>query len=94
MKRGWRKFARSEKGQENSRRTSKAKRLKFPEKAQARLIADRAQRAGTLIPEPCSECGEVNVEKHHPDYSQPLKIMWLCRVHHKSLHKAENLTRV
>ena len=30
---------------------------------------------------------EVEGERHHPDYSKPLDIVWLCRKHHKELHR-------
>nr|DAD85891.1 MAG TPA: hypothetical protein [Siphoviridae sp. ctGdK3] len=28
-----------------------------------------------------------NLEAHHDDYSKPLQVRWLCRRHHKQLHK-------
>lgn len=33
----------------------------------------------------CEVCGE-DAEMHHPDYSKPLEVIWLCRAHHKELH--------
>lgn len=36
---------------------------------------------------PCFVCGERNSEAHHPDYSAPLSVVWLCSAHHKQLHK-------
>ena len=33
--------------------------------------------------EGCFELGE----RHHEDYSKPYEITWLCRKHHKELHK-------
>jgi len=36
---------------------------------------------------PCEVCGEVKTDKHHPDYTQPLDVIWLCRLHHKEEHK-------
>ena len=37
--------------------------------------------------EPCSIVSCTNIgERHHPDYSEPYKIVWLCRKHHKELH--------
>jgi hypothetical protein len=32
-------------------------------------------------------CGTMEVESHHPDYSQPLKVIWLCCKHHRQLHR-------
>ena len=44
--------------------------------------------ARVLTPEPCVECGSTeNVERHHPDYTQPLLVVWLCRPHHRALHR-------
>jgi len=35
----------------------------------------------------CSVEGcEVEGERHHPDYSKPLEIVWLCRKHHRAVH--------
>lgn len=45
-------------------------------------------RARVLDPQPCVECGTTeNIERHHPDYSQPLLVVWLCRDHHRALHR-------
>lgn len=39
------------------------------------------------IAEQCSraKCGEAG-QRHHPDYSKPLEIIWLCKRHHTDLH--------
>lgn len=43
-------------------------------------------------PQPCSILGCPNkAERHHPDYSKPREIVWLCRKHHKEEHA--NLSR-
>jgi hypothetical protein len=44
-------------------------------------------RQGKLEREPCLICDEADAEMHHPDYSKPLNIVWLCRKHHLYLHK-------
>lgn len=45
-------------------------------------------RRGKLIPKPCEECETTeHVEAHHPDYSDPRTVIWLCRKHHRALHK-------
>lgn len=51
-------------------------------KATARAYANVYQRRGKLVPGPCEVCGSVDTEKHHDDYSRPLAVRWLCRVHH------------
>jgi len=36
----------------------------------------------------CQKCGAIeNLEKHHPDYEEPLKIVTLCHRCHMSLHR-------
>jgi len=42
---------------------------------------------GKLTREPCCLCDGDGAEMHHPDYSQPLNVVWLCRDHHLALHK-------
>ncbi len=43
-------------------------------------------RLGRIIKEPCSICDKFQVEAHHPDYKQPLMIVWLCPDCHRELH--------
>ena len=38
-------------------------------------------------PEKCSCCfKQLKIEAHHPDYSEPLLVVWLCRSCHKQHH--------
>jgi hypothetical protein len=56
-----------------------------------RGVTKQAIKKGFLIKQPCEICGtDEKVEAHHEDYTQPLKVMWLCRLHHMRLH-AEKL---
>lgn len=41
---------------------------------------------GKIIKQECLKCGASNTEAHHPDYSKPLEIIWLCRIHHAEIH--------
>jgi hypothetical protein len=59
-------------------------------KSNCRAYANTYQRRGKLDPKPCEVCGE-QAEKHHPDYSQPLHVSWLCRAHHLDLHLGNGL---
>jgi hypothetical protein len=47
-----------------------------------------ALKSGTLAKAPCEKCGSPKAESHHPDYSKPLKVQWLCRkCHHLEHHR-------
>lgn len=61
-------------------------RERYPEKYKARNAVGNAIRKGTLARQPCETCSG-KAEAHHPDYSRPLDVVWLCRSHHKQLHK-------
>jgi hypothetical protein len=54
-------------------------------KRASNLVA-HAVRTGKLVPEPCFVCGE-KAQAHHPDYSKPLSVTWLCPEHHKAAHR-------
>lgn len=49
-------------------------------------VVNNAIRDGRLNPLPCLECG-AKAQAHHPDYSAPLAVSWLCSTHHAQLHK-------
>lgn len=48
-----------------------------------------AVRRGLLTPQPCEVCGSGKVDAHHPDHRNPLRVAWLCRLHHRQHHAAE-----
>lgn len=50
-------------------------------KMNCRSYAGVYQRRGHLKSQPCIFCCEP-AEKHHPDYSRPLLVIWMCRTHH------------
>jgi hypothetical protein len=61
---------------------------KHPERRKASTMVGNAIRDGKLIPWPvCAvpECCD-KPEGHHPDYSRPLDVVWLCDAHHKQAH--------
>lgn len=56
------------------------------DRSAARHAVGHALRAGKLIkPAQCEHCGWVTprLEAHHPDYTQPLAVQWLCKVCHR-----------
>lgn len=62
-------------------------RADFPTKYQARNAVSNALRKGTLIRQPCAQCGDMKSHGHHEDYTKPLDVVWLCPLHHKARHK-------
>lgn len=63
-------------------------RRRFPARYAAHLAVWVALRRGDLHRQPCEICGSTeNIDAHHPDYSKPLKVKWLCRRHHVAVHK-------
>ena len=59
---------------------------KYPERIKAKDKVNTEKRAGRMKPGVCW-CGNTKTEAHHPDYNQPLEVIWLCKKHHKELHK-------
>ena len=57
---------------------------RYPDRAKAHTVASNAVRDGKLTkPHLCEGCGlPKRLEKHHPDYSQPLLVVWLCKPCH------------
>ena len=45
-----------------------------------------ALKRGLIRRGPCEVCGSSDTEAHHGDYWQPLKVRWLCRLHHRQHH--------
>ncbi len=63
---------------------AKKHRLKYPWKHAARLAAKAIHPvAQTCIAPGCKEVGH----RHHTDYSDPYKIIWLCPKHHGLAHR-------
>lgn len=55
-------------------------------KVKAANAVSNALRDGRLTRQPCFVCG-APAQAHHPDYSAPLAVSWLCAKHHSQLHK-------
>lgn len=35
----------------------------------------------------CEICSDPKTDAHHHDYTKPLEVAWLCRIHHTEEHK-------
>ena len=70
----------------------KSYRARSPEKAKAGQAVRNAIHVGKMTrPNKCSRCEkECKPEGHHPDYSKPLEVIWLCKKCHTEEHKAYN----
>lgn len=79
-------YEKSKKGRLMSSLKAKRMREKYPEKWRARSQLRYAVRMGKINKLPCEKCGEIKVFAHHPDYSVPLKVVWLCLKHHREEH--------
>ena len=52
----------------------------------ANSVVAYALKTGKLKKFSCLICGDEKSEGHHPDYSRPLDVVWLCSSHHKQAH--------
>jgi hypothetical protein len=57
-----------------------------PERPRAHLHVQSAVKNGKLKAQPCKVCFATPTQAHHPDYSQPLEVIWLCALHHRQEH--------
>jgi len=58
-----------------------------PQERWAHSALRSALRRGLVEAEPCEVCGAEKADAHHDDYSRPMKVRWLCRLHHKEEHR-------
>jgi len=65
---------------------------RHPEKRAAHIIVGNALRSKKLQKTPCVVCGNLKSEAHHEDYSKPLEVIWLCRMHHMERHRRYEAT--
>lgn len=57
-------------------------------KNRARRLASQALDCGKIQRQPCQSCGtDRDLHMHHPDYSRPRYVIWLCRNCHTEEHK-------
>lgn len=67
--------------------SSKRWRANNPLKVRAYRLVFCALRNGSLEKKKCF-CGNENVQAHHDDYTKPLDVRWLCKIHHILADKA------
>lgn len=79
----------AKKNQDKTSANEKRWTLKNPEKRIAHHAVRNAIYHGLLIKRPCEQCGNPKSQGHHPDYSKPLEVIWLCAQCHALEHKLE-----
>lgn len=82
-------YAATEEGKASSAKAKHLYAVSYPDRTKARHAVTNAVRDGRLTPWPVCAMPECTCkpEAHHPDYSQPLDVVWLCDRHHKDAHK-------
>ncbi len=79
-----------EKVNKDARIQVKKYRERYPEKRRAVSHVRYAIKMGRLVrPTVCPKCDSSTgrIEAHHPDYSDPLRIVWLCKKCHMVEHR-------
>lgn len=84
-------------GRAAHQRGNAVSRIRFPEKIEAWNQLNNSVQSGKLKrPCRCDKCGKRRkTQAHHPDYSKPLAVVWLCTPYHNTEHKEnhESFTR-
>lgn len=76
-------------GRDAQNRAHRKYQERYPHRRAAHIALGNAVRDGKVIPLPCFMCGAES-EAHHPDYSRPLDVVWLCPAHHRQAHVLSN----
>lgn len=73
----------------NYYKSNRYKDPKYKAKHSARKKAYDALKAGKIFKFNCAICDSDKSQMHHPDYSKPLDVYWLCKKCHTELHVLE-----
>lgn len=77
-------------GRANIKKTIRKSEEKNPERQRARVLLNWNVKQGKIKkPKQCQNCRQkkMRIVGHHPDYSKPLEVMWLCDLCHSKEHK-------
>ena len=78
-------YAKTDAGRAAHNRATDSWSVKHPDRRKASHMVGNAIRDGLIHRSPCWVCGG-KAQAHHPDYSRPLDVVWLCPPHHKAAH--------
>lgn len=82
-----RKYLSTPKGKAARARATAAYRARNKQKLDAHNAVNYSLQTGRLQKLPCEICGDAKSQAHHPHYSAPLLVTWLCDQHHKQAHQ-------
>jgi len=82
----WKKRNFSKESRKNHQEAKNTYKKNNPIKTKCHERVDTALDNGSVKKMPCEICGKKQVEAHHDDYSKPIEVRWLCRIHHKQHH--------
>jgi len=71
---------------ENGYGAEKRWKKRNPEKDRIHRRVERLVKTGRIKKKSCEVCGDKNSVGHHPDYSKPLEVVWLCKIDHYKAH--------
>lgn len=81
------KWLQSERGKELARKRFQEDYTNNKQKYSAQRAIRRLIKLGMITRQPCERCGNGNGCAHHPDYSKPFDVVWLCQSHHAEEHR-------
>ena len=76
----------SGRGKELRSLARKKDRLQNKDKYCARRLLNKLIKESLIKRMPCEICGKEG-NGHHPDYTKPVEVVWLCRKHHAELNR-------
>lgn len=81
-------YQQTDQGKQALARARRSYKTRKPERRAAHIALGNAIRDGRVIPWPVCAVPECNgkPQGHHPDYSRPLDVVWLCSKHHTEAH--------
>ena len=80
-------WLKSERGKKLLRMKAREDYQKNKAKYAAQRTVHRLISKGVIVKKPCKQCGDTNSGAHHPDYSKPVEVVWLCQKHHSEQHR-------
>src|SRR5215471_4082839 len=70
---------------------AKRHRLNNGDKSRARNLLHHATNRGKIKSKPCMICGDSKSQAHHPNYLDPLNVIWFCFKHHREVQHGQQV---